>query len=68
MMKFQPVACIGHSAAIPVPGTLVQHISKSGGNAFRGSVYADFQSDAWEATRLALLRSQTRRALSLRGR
>ncbi len=46
------VKAVGHSAAIPVPGTLVQHISKSGGNVFRGSAYADFQSDAWEATNI----------------
>jgi hypothetical protein len=43
------VKAAGHSAATPVPGTMTQYVSKSGGNAYRGSVYADFQDDAWEA-------------------
>ena len=34
---------------MPVPGTLGQYVSKSGGNAYHGSLYADFQNDALEA-------------------
>ena len=37
---------------MPVPGTLAQYVSKSGGNAYRGSVYADFQDEAWQATNI----------------
>ena len=37
---------------MPVPGTMAKYVSKSGGNAYHGSAYADFQSDAWEATNI----------------
>ena len=37
---------------MPVPGTLGQYVSKSGGNAYHGSLYADFQSDRMEATNI----------------
>lgn len=43
------VRAVGHSAAMPVPGTLAQYVSKSGGNSYHGAVYADFQNDALEA-------------------
>ena len=46
------VKAVGHSAAMPVPGTMAQYVSKSGGNTYRGSVYADVQSDAWQATNI----------------
>ncbi len=36
------VKAVGHSAAMPVPGTLAQYVSKSGGNAYRGSVVRGF--------------------------
>ena len=42
----------GKTAAMPVPGTLGQYVSKSGGNAYHGSLYADFQNDALEATNI----------------
>jgi hypothetical protein len=46
------VNSVGHSAAMPVPGTMARYVSKSGGNAYHGSAYADFQSDAWEASNI----------------
>lgn len=42
------VRAVGQSAAMPVPGTLAQYVSKSGGNSYHGAVYADFQNDALE--------------------
>jgi hypothetical protein len=38
----------GNSASMPVPGTLGQFVSKSGGNQYHGSVYSDYQSDAMQ--------------------
>ena len=46
------IKAVGHTAAMPVPGTLSQYVSKSGGNAYHGNVYADFQNDALEATNI----------------
>ena len=46
------IKAAGHTAAMPVPGTLSQSISKSGGNTYHGSLYADFQDDAMEATNI----------------
>jgi hypothetical protein len=46
------VNAVGHSAAVPVPGTMARYVSKSGGNRYHGSAYADFQTDAWEATNI----------------
>ena len=46
------ITAVGQSAAMPVPGTLGQYVSKSGGNAYRGSVYADLQNDALESTNI----------------
>ncbi len=46
------ITAVGQSAAMPVPGTLGQYVSKSGGNAYQGSVYADFQNDALESTNI----------------
>ena len=46
------ITAVGQSAAMPVPGTLGQHVSKSGGNTYHGSLYADFQNDALEATNI----------------
>ena len=37
---------------MPVPGTLSQFVSKSGGNAYHGSVYADFQNAGMQATNI----------------
>jgi len=46
------ISAVGHGAAMPVPGTLSQYVSKSGGNAYHGSLYTDFQNDALEATNI----------------
>src|SRR5262245_44217058 len=46
------VKAVGNTAAMSVPGTLGQYVSKSGGNAYHGSVYADYQNDALEATNI----------------
>ena len=46
------IKAAGNTAAMPVPGTLSQSISKSGGNTYHGSLYADFQDDAMEATNI----------------
>ena len=46
------ITAVGQTAAMPVPGTLGQYVSKSGGNTHHGSVYADFQNDALEATNI----------------
>ena len=46
------IKAVGQTAAMSVPGTLGVYVSKSGGNAYHGSVYADFQSDALEATNI----------------
>ena len=46
------ITAVGQTAAMPVPGTLGQYVSKSGGNAYHGGLYADFQDDALEATNI----------------
>ena len=46
------ITAVGQTAATPVPGTVAQYVSKSGGNAYHGSLYADFQNDALEATNI----------------
>ena len=46
------ITAVGQTASMPVPGTLGQYVSKSGGNAYHGSLYADFQNDALEATNI----------------
>ena len=46
------ITAVGQTAAMPVPGTLGQYVSKSGGNAYHGSLYPDFQNDALEATNI----------------
>ncbi len=46
------ITAVGQPAAMPVPGTLGQYVSKSGGNAYHGGLYADFQNDALEATNI----------------
>ena len=60
----------GSDAAMPVPGTLGQYVSKSGGNAYHGGLYADFQNDALEATNIddSQSRSASRRARPRRAR
>jgi len=46
------IKALGQTAAMPVPGTLAQYVSKSGGNAYHGSVYSDFQDKRFEATNI----------------
>ena len=46
------VKAAGHSAATPVPGTMAQYVSKSGGNAYRASAYADYQRESWQAVNI----------------
>ncbi len=46
------VKAVGQTATMPVPGTLSQYVSKSGGNMYRGALYADFQSEALESTNI----------------
>ena len=46
------IKAVGQSASMPVPGTLGQYVSKSGGNAYHGAVYADFQNEAMQATNI----------------
>ena len=41
------IKAVGNTAAMPVPGILGQYVSKSGGNTYRGDVYADYQGDSW---------------------
>jgi hypothetical protein len=43
---------VGQSASMPVPGTLGQYVSKSGGNAYHGTIYADFQNETLQATNI----------------
>ena len=46
------IKAVGQTAAMSVPGTLSQYVSKSGGDTYHGSLYADFQSDRMEATNI----------------
>src|SRR4030095_2544393 len=46
------VNAVGHSAEMPAPGAMNRYVSKSGGNTYRGSVYADVQTDAFQASNI----------------
>lgn len=46
------IKSVGQSASMPVPGTLGQYVSKSGGNAYHGSVYGDLQTEALQSTNI----------------
>ena len=46
------IKAVGQTASMPVPGTLSQYVSKSGGNTYHGSLYADFQNDRMESTNI----------------
>ena len=52
--SFQDMAVnvIGNTAAMSQPGTLTVVVAKSGGNTYRGRVYADYMSDAMESTNI----------------
>ena len=43
------VSAVGNSAEMPSAGILTQVMTKSGGNAYHGSFYADYQNDSLEA-------------------
>ena len=42
-----------HSAEMPTPGVLSQFISKSGGNTYRGRLYADYQNESIQARNIS---------------
>jgi hypothetical protein len=46
------VRAVAHSATMPVPGTMTQYVSKSGGNTYRGSFYAGLQREGWQSTNI----------------
>jgi hypothetical protein len=46
------VNAVGNGADMPSPGVLSQLIAKSGGNAYRGNVYFDYQNETLEATNI----------------
>jgi hypothetical protein len=52
--SFEEIAiqAVGHSAAMAVPGTLAQYVGKSGGNAYHGSAYTDYQGESLESTNI----------------
>lgn len=43
------VGTASHSAEVPTPGVITQIIAKSGGNTYRGRVYADYQNESAQA-------------------
>ncbi|HXI30753.1 MAG TPA: TonB-dependent receptor, partial [Vicinamibacterales bacterium] len=43
------VNAVGNTAEMPNPGVLSQFITKSGGNAYHGTLYGDYENDAMEA-------------------
>src|SRR5262245_51803592 len=43
------VNAVGNTAEMPNPGVLSQFITKSGGNAYHGTLYVDYENDAMEA-------------------
>jgi len=57
------VKAVGNSASMSAPGVLGQFVSKSGGNAYHGNLYADYQSEALEATNI----SEEQVAMGLQG-
>ncbi|HJZ73165.1 MAG TPA: TonB-dependent receptor, partial [Vicinamibacterales bacterium] len=43
------VNAVGNTAEMPNPGVLSQFITKSGGNAYHGTLYVDYENDSMEA-------------------
>lgn len=43
------VNAVGNTAEMPNPGVLSQFITKSGGNSYHGTLYADYENDSMEA-------------------
>ena len=46
------ITAVGHTAAMPVPGIRANYVSKSGGNTYRGSLYADIQGESAQSTNI----------------
>ena len=46
------INAVGNGAEMPNPGVLSQLIAKSGGNAYHGNVYFDYQNESMEATNI----------------
>jgi len=43
------VNAVGNTAEMPAPGVLSQLIAKSGGNAYHGTLYTDYETDSMES-------------------
>jgi len=43
------VNAVGNTAEMPNPGVLSQFITKSGGNSYHGTLYADYENDSMES-------------------
>ncbi len=43
------VSTAAHSAEWPAPGLVTQFVGKSGGNQYRGTLYADYENGAWQS-------------------
>ena len=46
------IKAVGNTAAMSGPGVLGQFVSKSGGNAYHGNIYADNQTEAMEGSNI----------------
>jgi hypothetical protein len=46
------IKAVANTAAMPVPGALAQYVSKSGGNTYHGSIYADYQGETFQSTNI----------------
>lgn len=46
------VTAVGHTAEMPVPGLRANYVSKSGGNTYHASVYADVQGEKLQSTNI----------------
>lgn len=47
------VNAVGNTAEMPNPGVLSQFITKSGGNTYHGTLYADYENDAMETSNIS---------------
>jgi hypothetical protein len=46
------ITAVGHTASMPVPGVRTNYVSRSGGNTYRGSLYADVQGETFQASNI----------------
>jgi hypothetical protein len=46
------VKAVGNTASMSAPGVLGQFVSKAGGNSYHGNFYADYQTEALQATNI----------------